>query len=218
MHTGCVYSQRVLSTGQHWSSPGLASCSCGSYQTCWQIGVNKVLMEHCQVHSLTCNPRTFFVAVVELNEKRKCQSLGCIPLFATPWTVSPPGSSVYGILQARILKCLPLSSPWNLPEPGVEAMVRALQVDILLSEPPGELSSGSKACLGHKDEIFTLDPYRVSLWPSCRKTTADSRCESEGEISLGQFVGKGKQEKIYPLYRNHKGNQTAYPSKNKSFS
>ena len=82
---------------------------------------------------------------------------------ATPWTVSPPGPSVYGILQARILKWLPLSSPWNLPEPGVEAMLPALQADILLSEPPGELSSSSKACLGHKDEIFTLDPYRVSL-------------------------------------------------------
>jgi len=26
----------------------------------------------------------------------------CVRLFATPWTVSPPGFSVHGILQARI--------------------------------------------------------------------------------------------------------------------
>ena len=32
------------------------------------------------------------------------QSLSCVPLFATPWTVSPPGSSVLRILQARILE------------------------------------------------------------------------------------------------------------------
>ena len=33
---------------------------------------------------------------------------------------SPPGSSVHGILQARILKWIPLSSPWDLPNPGVK--------------------------------------------------------------------------------------------------
>ena len=30
-------------------------------------------------------------------------------LFATPWTVSPPGSSVHGILQARILEWVAIS-------------------------------------------------------------------------------------------------------------
>ena len=29
--------------------------------------------------------------------------LSCVWLFVTPWTVSPPGSSVHGIFQARIL-------------------------------------------------------------------------------------------------------------------
>ena len=32
------------------------------------------------------------------------QSLSCVRLFATPWTVQPPGSSVHGIPQARILE------------------------------------------------------------------------------------------------------------------
>ena len=99
---------------------------------------------------------------------------------------SPPGSSVYGILQTRILEwvaislsnvyfsssslvakscptlatpqtvaCqaprsmefsrqeywsgLPFPSPRDLPDPGIEPRSPALQVDSLLSEPPGML-------------------------------------------------------------------------------
>ena len=37
--------------------------------------------------------------------KVKVKSLSGVGLFATPWTVcSPPGSSIHGILQARILE------------------------------------------------------------------------------------------------------------------
>ena len=49
---------------------------------------------------------------------------------------SPPGSSVYGILQARILE--PFPSPGNLPDPGIEPGSPAWQADSLLSEPPGK--------------------------------------------------------------------------------
>ena len=33
---------------------------------------------------------------------------------------SLPGSSIHGILQVRILECVPLPSPENLPDPGIE--------------------------------------------------------------------------------------------------
>ena len=33
---------------------------------------------------------------------------------------SPPGSSVHGILKARILKWVPFPSPGDLPDPGVK--------------------------------------------------------------------------------------------------
>ena len=36
--------------------------------------------------------------------KWKCWSLSHVQFFATPWSVAPPGSSVHGILQARILE------------------------------------------------------------------------------------------------------------------
>ena len=35
---------------------------------------------------------------------------------------SPPGSSVHGILQARILEWIAMPPPGDLPEPGVEPM------------------------------------------------------------------------------------------------
>ena len=37
-----------------------------------------------------------------------------------PMDYSPPGSSVHGILQARILEQLPLPSPGDLPDPGIK--------------------------------------------------------------------------------------------------
>ena len=48
-----------------------------------------------------------------------CNSMGC----------SPPGSSVHGILQARILE-LPFPSP-DFPEPGIEPRSPSLQADSL---------------------------------------------------------------------------------------
>ena len=37
-----------------------------------------------------------------------------------PMDYSPPGSSVHGISQARILESLPFPSPGDLPDPGIK--------------------------------------------------------------------------------------------------
>ena len=43
--------------------------------------------------------------------------------FCTPLDCNPPGPSVHGILQARILECaLPCPLPGDLPDPQFEAM------------------------------------------------------------------------------------------------
>jgi len=60
-----------------------------------------------------------------------------------PIDCSLPGSSVHGILQARILEwaAVPFSmgrSPGNLPDPGIIPGPFVLQTDSLLSEPPGK--------------------------------------------------------------------------------
>ena len=51
---------------------------------------------------------------------------------------SPPGSSVRGISQARIVERVPFPSPGDLPDPGLEPWSPTLQADSLPSEPPGK--------------------------------------------------------------------------------
>ena len=51
---------------------------------------------------------------------------------------SPPGSSLQGISQARILEWVSVPSPGDLPDPGIEARSPAMQANSLPSEPPGK--------------------------------------------------------------------------------
>ena len=55
-----------------------------------------------------------------------------------PMDCSPPGSSVHGILQARILEWVAISFSRDLPNPGIEPRSPTLQADALASEPPGK--------------------------------------------------------------------------------
>ena len=49
------------------------------------------------------------------------KSLQLCPTLCDPMDGSPPGSSVHGILQARILEWIALPSPpGDLPDPGIE--------------------------------------------------------------------------------------------------
>ena len=54
---------------------------------------------------------------------------------------SPPGSSVQGILQARILKWVAISFSGDLPNPGIKPMsfvAPALAGRFFTTEPPGK--------------------------------------------------------------------------------
>ena len=59
----------------------------------------------------------------------------CLTL-CDPMDCSPPGSSAYGILQAKILEWVALPSPVYLPDAGIKPGSPALQADSLPSEPP----------------------------------------------------------------------------------
>ena len=61
----------------------------------------------------------------------------CLTL-CDPMDCSSPGSSVHGILQARILEWLPLPSPGDFPDPGIKPRSPALQAESLSFEPPGK--------------------------------------------------------------------------------
>ena len=54
-----------------------------------------------------------------------------------PRDCSLPGSSIHGTFQARILEWVAISSPGDLPDPGIEPKSPSLQADALMSAPPG---------------------------------------------------------------------------------
>ena len=58
---------------------------------------------------------------------------------------SLPGSSVGGILQARILEWVPTPPPGDLPDLETEQGFPAQQADSLLAELPGKPSDGDQA-------------------------------------------------------------------------
>ena len=57
------------------------------------------------------------------------------PTLCNPMDYRPPGSSVPGILQARILEWVAFPSPGDLPSSGFETGSPSLQTDSLPSEP-----------------------------------------------------------------------------------
>ena len=61
----------------------------------------------------------------------------CLTL-CDPMDCSLPGTSVHGILQARIWSELPSPPPGDLPNPGIEPRYSTLQAHSLPSEPPGK--------------------------------------------------------------------------------
>ena len=68
-----------------------------------------------------------------------CAGFSRVWLFATPWTIACQSPLSVRILQARILEWVARPSPGDLPNPGIEPRSPTLQVDSLLSEPPGKL-------------------------------------------------------------------------------
>ena len=59
------------------------------------------------------------------------------PTLCNPMDWNPPGSSVLGIFQARILEWIAISYFKDLPDPGIEPKSPALQVDSLLLSHQG---------------------------------------------------------------------------------
>ena len=60
---------------------------------------------------------------------------------------SPPGSSVHGILQARVLEWVVVPFSMELPNPGIKLKSPTLQADSLPSEPPEKARYGLKTLL-----------------------------------------------------------------------
>ena len=77
--------------------------------------------------------------------KVKVKSLSCVQLFATPWTVAYQGTPPMVFSRQKYWSGLPISSPGDLPNPGIEPRSLVLWADALPSEPPGKPPSFGKS-------------------------------------------------------------------------
>ena len=92
----------------------------------------------------------------DTERKRKVKSLSCVRLLATPWTVARQAPLSMGFSRQGYWSGLPITSPGDLPDPGIETGSPALRV---VSLPPESQSlfrkqhlvvqMGTATLLGH---------------------------------------------------------------------
>ena len=87
---------------------------------------------------LLCCSRVNYI-ICYINHVLGCaSSLSRVWLFVTPWTVGRQAPLFVGIHQARILEWVAMPFSRGSSQPRTEPRSPALQVDSLLSEPPGK--------------------------------------------------------------------------------
>ena len=98
---------------------------------------------------------------------------------------SPPGSSVHGVLQARILEWVASPSPGDLPHPVIEHGSPALQADSLPFAPLGKPHQGSNPQPLHwKRGVLTTDHQGKALFLRLREQLGNFRLVPVGLMSL----------------------------------
>ena len=99
---------------------------------------------------------------------RSCtKSLSRVQQFAIPWTIARQASLSMGMLQARILQWVAMSSSRGSSTPGIEPRSPAFQVDSLSSEPPGKPKNTRVGCHFLLQGIFLTQGSNPGL-PHCR--------------------------------------------------
>ena len=103
-----------------------------------------------------------------------CQGTPCIQVFKVKVAqlcltlcnssdYSPAGSSVHGILQARILEWVAAPFSRGLPNPGIKPRSPALQMDSLLSEPPAKPYVSHVHWVSYLTILFSATPFTFCL-------------------------------------------------------
>ena len=98
---------------------------------------------HLSLQLSLCSPRCshFSGHLVQFSLRVRAQSC---PTLCHSMVWSPPGSSICGILHARILECVAIPFSMGSSNPGVEPRPPALQEDSLLSDSPRKPQESSK--------------------------------------------------------------------------
>ena len=133
---------RLPATGKPWEvCPGIAVTSInksyffllhriqGSVPLGESVRLSKLPWTGLEVRRrIRSEPARELTLVKLLSPVRLCDPMDC----------SPPGSSLHGILQARVLEWVAIPFSRGSSDPGIEPGSPALQADALTSEPPGK--------------------------------------------------------------------------------
>ena len=88
--------------------------------------------------------------------------------FATPWTVACQTALSVGFSRQEYWSGVSCSPPGGLPDPGIEPGSPTLQVDSLLSEPPGKPMNTGVGWHAFFQGIFRIQGLNPGL-PHCRQ-------------------------------------------------
>ena len=133
---------KVQTKNLHWESvPSLTSLSGSGPTTNVPCSLSESL--YWRLSSLNSIP-TFILSLLTHSRVRshsadkKSEVAQSCPTLSNPMDCSLPGSSIYGVFQARILEWVAISFSRKSSNPGIEPESPALYADALPSEPPGK--------------------------------------------------------------------------------
>ena len=115
-----------------------------------------------------------------IGEVTWCSVLCVVPqpflTLCDPMDYSSPGSSVHGILQARILEWVAMPSSRGSPQPRIKPRSATLQADSLPSEPPGKPKNTGVGSLSLLQGIFPTQELNQCLF-HCRQILYQLSCQ-----------------------------------------
>ena len=114
------------------------------------------------------------------------------PTLATPWTVAHQAPLPKGFSKQEYWRGLPFPSPGGLPNPGIKPTFPALQVDSLLSEPPGkspQFSDIIKIPLSLGRKLRHIDPPpQASIFQSKSSVHPPALHPQQNELHIGSLL------------------------------
>ena len=137
-------------------------------------------------------------------QKKSCSVDQLNPTLWDSMDYSPPGFSLHGIPQARILEWVAISSPEDLPNPGteLESLVSpALAGGFFTTEPPGNMAES-------EDELrtFLMKVKGVSEKYGLKFNSQKTKIMASGPITSWQIDGETNEnrDRLYFLgLQNH---------------
>ena len=132
--------------------------------------------------------------------------LGCVHLFATPWTIAPQAPLFMEFSRQEYWSGLPFPFPGDLPDPGIESESPALHTDSLLSEPPGKLQCQLYHHSYNKGSSITEIRY-VVIFLSVRTAVSINKTLSKSFLKWNFFKNRKISFAIIFQLNNLSGNK-----------